>query len=91
MALAVAPDPKEKAPKDGAGAVEFTENENAGAVDEVGLSNLADVEELKLNEEPELDEVVVAPEEIPNEKALVGSILCSFSLLTPIVFSGLVC
>ena len=50
----VAPDPKENAPKVGAGAAELTENEKADAVVEVGLSDLA-VEELKLNEEPSPD------------------------------------
>ena len=91
--MALAPEPKEKAPKVGAGAAEFTENEKAGAVPEVGLSILA-VEELKLKAEPELDDVVavaLTALELPNENAFVISFGRSFSLLTPRVGSGMAC
>jgi len=92
--MALPPDPKENAPKDGAGAAELTENEKAEAVVEVGLSDFA-VEEPKLKDEPSPvgaamvvtgDEADVAP--VPNEKALGSSLAGSFSFSTPIVLSG---
>ena len=88
-------DPKENAPKVGAGAAELTENEKAEAVVEVGLSDLA-VEEPKLKEEPSpgcAGVVVVGavvPEDAPNEKALGVSFIGSFSFSPPIFLSGLV-
>ena len=96
LALPPAPDPKENAPKDGAGAVvELAENEKAADDDEVGFSTFAaagDEEEPKLKgEAAAVVEVVGAVEKLPNEKGLAGSegalVGCSDSLLTAIVFS----